>query len=28
MELKEQTMTSHFGYFCDEWIKLSLKRYV
>ncbi|MFC1540144.1 hypothetical protein ACFL41_01490, partial [Gemmatimonadota bacterium] len=28
MELKEQTMTSHFGYFCDEWVKLSLKRYI
>jgi hypothetical protein len=28
MELKGLTITSHFGYYCDEWVKLSLPGYL
>jgi hypothetical protein len=27
-DLKLLTVESHFGYYCDEWVKLSLKNYV
>jgi hypothetical protein len=27
-DLKNKTMESHFGYYCDEWIKLTLPNYI
>jgi hypothetical protein len=27
-DLKNKTMESHYGYFCDEWVKLTLPEYI
>jgi hypothetical protein len=27
-DLKLKTMESHFGYYCDQWIKLTLLNYI
>lgn len=27
-DLKNKTIESHYGYYCDEWIKLSLTKYI
>jgi hypothetical protein len=28
MDLKNKTLESHYGYYCDEWVKISLLNYI
>ncbi len=28
LDLKKKTIESHYGYYCDEWVKISLMKYV